>query len=213
MRNFNLSKINDLEVFATKTNAIPTGASSGGTSGTKAAAPATTGAGVGEVMVQFFGPKIDSSRVREAMEKMTERGRIGNVSLVPGTKLSFRQDVGLMLQSVVINQKGPIRENTEFILSCVAQGSSTMSFRWYKNGYFVNVTKATRNMWTRLLPLDSKDHYTALLGINRANRLDEGIYTCQVSVTAAAAGTKRKSLQTERMPNQSLVFVRKTANS
>uniref|UniRef100_A0A182V981 Ig-like domain-containing protein n=1 Tax=Anopheles merus TaxID=30066 RepID=A0A182V981_ANOME len=144
LRNFNLSKINDLEVFATKTNAIPTGASSGGTSGTKAAAPATTGAGVGEVMFQFFGPKIDSSRVREAMEKMTERGRIGNVSLVPGTKLSFRQDVGLMLQSVVINQKGPIRENTEFILSCVAQGSSTMSFRWYKNGYFVNVTKATR---------------------------------------------------------------------
>ncbi|XP_040163581.1 uncharacterized protein LOC120900535 [Anopheles arabiensis] len=181
LRNFNLSKINDLEVFATKTNAIPTGASIGGTSGTKAAAPATTGAGVGEVMFQFFGPKIDSSRVREAMEKMTERGRIGNVSLVPGTKLSFRQDVGLMLQSVVINQKGPIRENTEFILSCVAQGSSTMSFRWYKNGYYVNVTKATRNMWTRLLPLDSKDHYTALLGINRANRLDEGIYTCQVS--------------------------------
>uniref|UniRef100_A0A8W7K7I7 Ig-like domain-containing protein n=1 Tax=Anopheles albimanus TaxID=7167 RepID=A0A8W7K7I7_ANOAL len=132
-------------------------------------------------MFQFFGPKIESSRVREALEKMTERGRIGNVSLVPGTKPTFRQSVGLMLQSVVINQKGPVRENTEFILSCVAQGSSTMSFRWYKNGFLVNVTKATRNMWTRLLPLDSKDHYTALLSIGRASRLDEGIYTCQVS--------------------------------
>lgn len=88
----------DLYRLIHRTNAIPTGASSGGASGTKAAAPATTGAGVGEVMFQFFGPKIDSSRVREAMEKMTERGRIGNVSLVPGTKLSFRQDVGLMLQ-------------------------------------------------------------------------------------------------------------------
>uniref|UniRef100_A0A182J1P3 Uncharacterized protein n=1 Tax=Anopheles atroparvus TaxID=41427 RepID=A0A182J1P3_ANOAO len=162
---------------------IKTNAASG--SGSTSPKPGTTTAGAAkgasEVMFQFFGPKFDAARVREAMEKMTERGRIGNVTLAPGTKLSFRQDVGLLLQSVVINQKGPIRENTEFILSCVAQGSSTMSFRWYKNGYFVNVTKATRNMWTRLLPLDSKDHYTALLGINRANRLDEGIYTCQVA--------------------------------
>uniref|UniRef100_A0A182NBV3 Ig-like domain-containing protein n=1 Tax=Anopheles dirus TaxID=7168 RepID=A0A182NBV3_9DIPT len=172
--------------------AIAAGTTGGGATTTAKTGPAAAGAGAGggEVMFQFFGPKIDSGRVREAMEKMTERGRIGNVSLVPGTKLSFRQDVGLMLQSVVINQKGPIRENTEFILSCVAQGSSTMSFRWYKNGYFVNVTKATRNMWTRLLPLDSKDHYTALLGINRANRLDEGIYTCQVRKYAVM---KRKS--------------------
>ncbi|KXJ83947.1 hypothetical protein RP20_CCG022481 [Aedes albopictus] len=55
-----------------------------------------------------------------------------------------------------------------------------MTFRWYKNGFFVNVTKATRNMWIRLLPPDSRDHYTALLGITKASRLDEGIYTCQV---------------------------------
>lgn len=39
-----------------------------------------------------------------------------------------------------------------------------------------------RTMWTRLLSLDSKDHYTALLGISKASRLDEGIYTCQVNM-------------------------------
>ncbi|XP_058056477.1 uncharacterized protein LOC131207861 [Anopheles bellator] len=185
LRNFNLSKINDLEVFTGRTSApMMTTATTTTTANASNGKPATAtknGAIGTEVMFQFFGPKVDSSRVREAMEKMTERGRIGNISLVPGTKLSFRQSVGLLLQSVVINQKGPVRENTEFILSCVAQGSSTMSFRWYKNGFFVNVTKATRNMWTRLLPLDSKDHYTALLSIGRANRLDGGIYTCQVS--------------------------------
>lgn len=38
-------------------------------------------------------------------------------------------------------------------------------------------------MWTRLLPLDFKDHYTALLGISKASKLDEGIYTCQVKYT------------------------------
>uniref|UniRef100_A0A8D8PDV1 Sushi, nidogen and EGF-like domain-containing protein 1 n=1 Tax=Culex pipiens TaxID=7175 RepID=A0A8D8PDV1_CULPI len=165
LRNANISKINDLEVFSGKAN--------------------------NEVTFQFFGAKIDSGRVRETMERLVEQqqqqrgsgGRgsaSGNVSFAP-FKPNFRQDAGLMLQSVVVNQKGPVRENTEFILSCVAQGSSTMTFRWYKNGFFVNVTKATRNMWTRLLPLDSKDHYTALLGITKASRLDEGIYTCQVN--------------------------------
>jgi hypothetical protein len=37
-----------------------------------------------------------------------------------------------------------------------------------------------RNMWTKLLPMDSEDQYTALLGIERASHLDEGVYTCQV---------------------------------
>ncbi|XP_055634797.1 uncharacterized protein LOC129774820 isoform X2 [Toxorhynchites rutilus septentrionalis] len=155
LRGSNVSKINDLEVFSGKAD--------------------------NEVKIQFFGAKIDSSRIRESMERIVEqRGRTGNISFASFKPL-FRQDAGLMLQSVVVNQKGPVRENTEFILSCVAQGSSTMSFRWYKNGFFVNVTKATRNMWTRLLPLDSKDHYTALLGITKASPLDEGIYTCQVN--------------------------------
>ncbi|XP_062546548.1 uncharacterized protein LOC134212578 [Armigeres subalbatus] len=162
LRNSNISKINDLEVFAGKTN--------------------------NEATFQFFGAKIDSTRIRETLERMVEqqqqhqRGRAsGNISFAPPYKPIFRQDVGLMLQSVVVNQRGPVRENTEFILSCVAQGSSTMTFRWYKNGFFVNVTKATRNMWIRLLPPDSRDHYTALLGITKASRLDEGIYTCQVN--------------------------------
>jgi hypothetical protein len=35
-------------------------------------------------------------------------------------------------------------------------------------------------MWTKLLPMDSDDQYTALLGIERASRFDEGVYTCQV---------------------------------
>ncbi|XP_058449238.1 uncharacterized protein LOC131429205 [Malaya genurostris] len=163
LRNSNLSKITDLEVFPGKTN--------------------------NEVTIQFFGAKIDSTRIRDAMERMVEqRGRSFGSSSGSSSSIAFashkpifRQDAGLMLQSVVVNQKSPVRENTEFILSCVAQGSSTMTFRWYKNGFFVNVTKATRNMWTRLLPLDSKDHYTALLGITKASRLDEGIYTCQVN--------------------------------
>lgn len=36
-------------------------------------------------------------------------------------------------------------------------------------------------MWTRLLPLDATELYTALLGVERADPLDTGRYTCQVS--------------------------------
>ena len=35
-------------------------------------------------------------------------------------------------------------------------------------------------MWTKLLPMDSEDKYTALLGIEQASRFDSGTYTCQV---------------------------------
>lgn len=40
-----------------------------------------------------------------------------------------------------------------------------------------------REIWTTVLPPESKDIFTAILGISKANRLDEGIYTCKVSVT------------------------------
>uniref|UniRef100_A0A182T1W1 Uncharacterized protein n=1 Tax=Anopheles maculatus TaxID=74869 RepID=A0A182T1W1_9DIPT len=102
------------------TNAIPAGISSGATS-TKTGPSAAVGGG--EVMFQFFGPKIDSSRVREAMEKMTERGRIGNVSLVPGTKLSFRQDVGLMLQVGYISRSPKLSA-----LAAISVGRSGVCF-------------------------------------------------------------------------------------
>lgn len=36
-------------------------------------------------------------------------------------------------------------------------------------------------MWTRLLPLDSAEQYTALLVVERAEPQDRGRYTCQVT--------------------------------
>ncbi|XP_068086168.1 uncharacterized protein [Anabrus simplex] len=153
LRSYNISKMDELQVL----NVTPGG----------------------EVTFNFLGGKRDGSRVRDALNRLVERGRLGNVTLVP-TNLAVRQEPTLLLQSVRVNQDRPIRENDEFILSCVAQGSSYMTFRWYKDGVFVNESKSIRNMWTRLLPMDSQDQYTALLGIERATRLDEGLYTCQV---------------------------------
>lgn len=41
----------------------------------------------------------------------------------------------------------------------------------------------SRNMWTKLLPLDTKDRYTAFLAIREAHLLDDGVYTCQVGTS------------------------------
>lgn len=48
------------------------------------------------------------------------------------------------LQSVNVNTKAAIRHDEEFRLSCDAFGSPHIAFRWYKNGVYVNHTKATR---------------------------------------------------------------------
>lgn len=52
----------------------------------------------------------------------------------------------LLFQSVEVNRPGIIAEGEQYIISCIAQGSSRMTFGWYKDGIFVNVTKATRQV-------------------------------------------------------------------
>ncbi|XP_023311270.1 LOW QUALITY PROTEIN: uncharacterized protein LOC108910229 [Anoplophora glabripennis] len=91
----------------------------------------------------------------------------------------LRQNVSLE-KSLAINQQGVIRERDEFILSCVARGSPTMTFRWFKDGVFVNVTSTSRK-WIKLIKDPHiADQYTALLAVQSAHGYDEGTFTCQV---------------------------------
>lgn len=39
---------------------------------------------------------------------------------------------------------GTVREGDDFILSCVARGSSSMQFSWYKDGVLINASLARR---------------------------------------------------------------------
>ncbi|GLV32325.1 uncharacterized protein CBL_00964 [Carabus blaptoides fortunei] len=153
LKNSNLSKMDDLRVLNI-----------------------TAGA---EVTFHFFGAKKDGSRVRDALNRLVERGRLGNLTFVP-THLAVHQEPTLLLQSVKVNRPKVIREGDEFIISCLAQGSSYMTFQWYKDGIFVNTSKAIRAMWTHLQSLDTRDLYTARLGVMKATSLDEGLFTCQV---------------------------------
>lgn len=50
-----------------------------------------------DLMFHFFGVESDSMRVREAINKMVEKGRIGNFSLM-STHYALHQEPGLVLQ-------------------------------------------------------------------------------------------------------------------
>ncbi|KYB25425.1 uncharacterized protein LOC100142542 [Tribolium castaneum] len=131
-----------------------------------------------DVTFHLFALKKDEKRIRAVFSRWADRGYIANLTV---TDKEFVFKPMLDLQSVSINQIGPIRQNDEFILSCVARGSPTTSFRWFKDGVFVNVTEITSHKWNRLIKYPhSDDQYTALLGISRSDILDSGTFTCQV---------------------------------
>lgn len=49
-------------------------------------------------------------------------------------------------QKLSINRElnQPIRQGDPFSLSCEAQGSPDIQFNWFKDGIYVNISKATR---------------------------------------------------------------------
>ncbi|EDW03140.1 GH10656 [Drosophila grimshawi] len=119
LRNFNITKISDLELISNTTDRL-------------------------DITFHFFGIKGDSQRIREAITRMVERGRIGNFTLVSNFH-HFDENPPLNMLDLSVNQPhAAVREDSEFIISCTAQGSSRMQFQWFKDGAAVNATKATR---------------------------------------------------------------------
>lgn len=82
----------------------------------------------------------------------------------------------LSIQSIDASEKMPVVEGSEFSLACITQGSSAMQVRWYKNGVAINVDTSYRSIWTTLVPKNSKDQYTAVLGFEKASTFDTGMY-------------------------------------
>ncbi|XP_037038030.1 uncharacterized protein LOC119075648 [Bradysia coprophila] len=157
LRAFNVTKINTIDVYRT----------------TIASA---------DITFQFFGAKNDGPKIRDVVQKLEERGRLDNVSFIP-TMLEFHEEAALRLQSLFVNTMSPIREGDDFNLTCTAEGSSKLMFRWYKNKVLINVTKASshRKIWQMDFPdRNAKDVYISHLAVTRASRFDKGVYTCQV---------------------------------
>lgn len=51
--------------------------------------------------IQFFGLKQDSNRVRDAIYKMVERGRVNNITLIPSS-LTFHDEAVLQIEVRIV---------------------------------------------------------------------------------------------------------------
>ncbi|XP_071057708.1 uncharacterized protein [Onthophagus taurus] len=135
-----------------------------------------------ELTYRFSSSRRDEKKIRASVGKWKEHGHVGGMNLTHKDTVSFSTDPLISLQGININQVGPIRENNDFILSCVAKGSPNVVFRWFKDGVFVNVsTSSSGYKWSRLIEDPNvKDQYTELLGVDKASALDQGLFTCQI---------------------------------
>ncbi|XP_060528944.1 uncharacterized protein LOC132703606 isoform X2 [Cylas formicarius] len=132
-----------------------------------------------DVTFNIYGSKKDEKKIKGIITKWLDKRFVGNITV---SEKDDSISTLLSLQSLDINQFGEINENDEFILSCVARGSPTMNFRWFKDGAAVNLTM-TGYKWTKLIKDPHvTDQYMAILAVERAQRSDEGTFTCQVEV-------------------------------
>ena len=91
-----------------------------------------------------------------------------------------------------------VRFGEPFVLSCSAVGSPRLHFHWFKDGILVlggnsssgaaAAASASRHvLWSRLLPLQARDHHTSLFGADSAKAAHAGIYTCRATDGDAVA--------------------------
>lgn len=132
----------------------------------------------GQTSFHLFGDPLDLSKVRLAQRQLSVTWRIGEV-LLSKLPVTLRHEQGLRLEDIQANN-GEVFENEQVILSCIAQGSEQMEFSWYKDGQPIDPFKGFGGVWMHILPKNSREEYTAILGIDAAKVVDEGWYTCQV---------------------------------
>ncbi|KAL7031712.1 hypothetical protein ACKWTF_007108 [Chironomus riparius] len=155
LRNSNISRINDLEIFS-KTSSE------------------------NDLTFHFFGAENDSNKVRESINRMVEKGRIGNFSLV-STHYALHQEPGLVLQSLEAKPKSPQREGDDLVLMCTAHGSPRTTFSWYKNGFLLNVTRSIRKISIQRKYDEGSSNIISVMRLNSTEQHDSGHYTCLAS--------------------------------
>ncbi|BES95586.1 Hypothetical protein NTJ_08396 [Nesidiocoris tenuis] len=138
----------------------------------------------GDMVLHFFGSGHDKKRVRDAADDLVLRDHLGDIALLPSSP-RFRLEPPLHLNSIQITKKdrreSDVRIGDHVILICVAQGTKSIEFNWFKDGSLINVSKSNGELWTETRPNDGKDEYSSYLGIESVTSWEEGRYTCQVS--------------------------------
>ncbi|KAG8181874.1 hypothetical protein JTE90_007199 [Oedothorax gibbosus] len=131
------------------------------------------------VQFHFFGEQEDSATARSILEEALRSRNIGKYA-VDRSYVGFEAEPALSIQSVESSVKMPVVGGSELSLACLTRGSSAMRVSWLKDGHPID-PQGTPHIWTTLVPKNSRDQYTAILGFDKAHVLDSGEFTCQVT--------------------------------
>ncbi|XP_065155521.1 uncharacterized protein [Atheta coriaria] len=137
-----------------------------------------------DVTLRFYASKYQDELVRSTIRKWgrAQYARNDKHYVLTEKDILVKTEPYLYLENIAIDKNGVISEGDEFVLSCTARGSRFMIFRWFMNGYLVNLTRANKNKWEELISKgrSNTDHYTALLVVQKSTRFDRGRFTCHV---------------------------------
>ncbi|XP_064487126.1 uncharacterized protein LOC135399242 [Ornithodoros turicata] len=131
------------------------------------------------VQFHFFAHKDESEIAKSIIEEALKTGKIGDYT-VDRNFIRFEWEPAMNIESIESGQPHT-RLGDELVVACITLGSSALKVLWFKDGFPVDPTTPFRSLWTTLVPKNSRDQYTALLGIDRTTVYDSGVFTCQVS--------------------------------
>ncbi|XP_076329725.1 uncharacterized protein LOC143235440 isoform X2 [Tachypleus tridentatus] len=143
------------------------------------------------VQFHFFGEKDENQKVKMLMDKIVRNGQINRYK-VEKNYFRFEMEPSLNIQILKTSEKLPVTVGSQLTLECIITGSSKMKVTWFKDGFPINKNTSHQRMWTVVVPKNSQDQFTHLLGFDRIDTLDTGMFTCEVMDWSMI---KRKSIQ------------------
>nr|XP_042904388.1 uncharacterized protein LOC110282116 isoform X2 [Parasteatoda tepidariorum] len=124
--------------------------------------------------------KEDGEEIRSTIEQMLKLGKLGSFDFDHDYQ-RIHSEPALRIERMEASEMMPVAEGTELTLACMIEGSSEMKVVWFRDNSPVHIHSADRSMWTTMVPKNSQEQFTSLLGFDRVASLDTGMFTCQVT--------------------------------
>ncbi|CAL1273714.1 unnamed protein product [Larinioides sclopetarius] len=128
----------------------------------------------------LLATREDAEELKSTIEQMLKLGKLGSFDFDHDYQ-EINSEPALRIDHMEASEVMPIAEGTELTLACMIQGSEHMKVQWFKDGNPVHAHTGERSMWTTIVPKNSQEQYTALLGFDRVAALDTGTFTCEVT--------------------------------
>ncbi|XP_054708050.1 uncharacterized protein LOC129217735 [Uloborus diversus] len=128
----------------------------------------------------LLAKKDDAEELKSSIEQMLELGKLGSFDFDHKYQDIYFEPA-LHIGQIEASEHMPVAEGTELTLACMVQGSRDLKVEWFRDGQPVHTHDAERSMWKAIVPKNSQEEYTALLGFDRVVSLDSGTFTCQAT--------------------------------